>query len=174
MNRTSFIFISLTLLLTAGCKTTRPPSAQKSNSIPKSPSTAPTAAPDKTAQLITTFGEYRVGNTIVEANKSERKITVKHLSQKEQPFGGKSTSFSSMSPPPKEWPLHDGWFAYAHENGAYVWLYNGKDKMLVVERKESAARNETNTYGPQNAPIPIPSAVLKHIKEPLRSKLLNQ
>ena len=76
-----------------------------------------------------------------------------------------------MSPPPEEWPLEDGWFAYAHLNGAYVWLYNGGDKLLLVERKETPERNFTNIYGTNHLPLPIPAEVLEHIKPELRRKL---
>jgi hypothetical protein len=125
---------------------------------------------DPTSGLITTFGEHRIGNTVVEASQSDGKITVKHLSSKSQPLGGKSISHSSMSP--GQWPLHDGWFAYAQQNGVYVWLYNGSDKLLLVERKETPAQNSTSLYSPHNSPIPIPTAILKHIKEPFRSNLI--
>ena len=152
--------------LVAGCKST---STRRIQSAPV-PAQPEVAVSDESARLITAFGEYRIGNTIIEANEAEGKLTVKHLTYKNTP-GGASTSTSAMSTPPKEWPLHEGWFAYAHENGAYVWLYNGIDKLLVVERKETPSTNFTNTYGPQNAPVPIPTTVLKHLKEPFRLKL---
>ena len=160
-----FVILLAALSICSGCKTT-----SRSEKVPTSYRTPSSTAPDEqTTKLINTFGEHRIGNTVIEANQSDGKLTVKHLSQKVYPAGGKSTSSSSTSP--NEWPLHDGWFAYAHQNGAYVWLYNGSDKLLLVERKETPAQNSTNIYGPHNSPIPIPTAVLKHIKEPFRSTL---
>ena len=76
-----------------------------------------------------------------------------------------------MSPPPEEWPLEDGWFAYADLNGVYVWLYNGGDKLLLVERKEAPERNETNIYGTNNLPISIPAQVVDHVKPEMKRKL---
>ena len=61
--------------------------------------------------------------------------------------------------------------AYAHLNGAYVWLYNGGDKLLLVERKEAPERNETNIYGTNNLPISIPAQVVDHVKPEMKRKL---
>jgi hypothetical protein len=130
------IGFGLTLLWFAGCKS---PVSKDSSSAVISPALEQKqlSGAGEPGELITTFGEHRIGNTVIEANKSEGKLTVKHLSYKEYPLGGKSTSTSATSPPPKEWPLEEGWFAYAHLNGAHVWLYNGGDKLLLVERKET-------------------------------------
>ncbi|MGZ8939221.1 MAG: hypothetical protein ACXW32_08430 [Limisphaerales bacterium] len=158
-------------LLFIGCASPERNRQESSASHAVNPAaSAPATAPATAAQLITTFGEHRFGNTIVEIDRTERKFTVKHLSSKEFP-GGKSTSTSAMSPPPDQWPLHDGWFAYTHQNGAYVWLHNGAGGLLLVERQESEASNATNTYGTNHFPIPIPSTVLHNLQEPLRSKL---
>lgn len=176
------------LLFTAACAS---PNPNTSNSLSNSTSNTAAAATksaapqanatpppglsssssDTSDQLITTFGEHRLGNTVVEVSESERKFTVKHLSSKEQPFGGKSTSLSAISIPPKDWPLHDGWFAYIQQNGSLVWLHNGAGGLLLVERKETPTQNATHTYGTNNFPVPIPSTVLTHLTEPLRSKL---
>lgn len=156
----------LTLSVAVACKTSPPHNAEAS--IARDHSSSATASRDDTAQLITTFGEHRIGRTIVEISEAERKFTVKHLSSKENP-GGKSNSFSSISP--DQWPLQEGWFAYAQQNGAYVWLHNGAGGLLLVERKETAAENATNTYGTNNFPIPIPTTVMNNLHESLRAKL---
>jgi hypothetical protein len=77
-----------------------------------------------------------------------------------------------MSTPPGDWPLSEGWFAYAQQDGAYVWLYNGGAGLLLVEHIQKGGRTYTNTYGVEHFPIPIPGTVLKQLREPLRSKLL--
>jgi hypothetical protein len=168
MNPPLNILLIVTVSLAMACKSSSPHNTEVP--IPPALSSSASASADETAQLITTFGEHRFGNTIVEINRTERKFTVKHISSKETP-GGKSTSTSAMSPPPDQWPLHDGWFAYAQQNGAYVWLHNGAGGLLLVERKESQASNATNTYGTNHFPIPIPGTVLHNLQEPLRSKL---
>jgi hypothetical protein len=162
----AFLVISfgLMLLCFAGCKS---PVSEGSSSAVSRPALEENqiSGTGEPRELITTFGEHRIGNTVIEANKSEGKLTVKHL------IGGRSTSSSATSPPPKEWPLEEGWFAYADLNGAHVWLYNGGDKLLLVERKEAPERNVTNIYGTNYLPVPIPAQVLDHVKPELKRKL---
>jgi hypothetical protein len=166
--RATIAIIIIATLPFLGC---RSPQSASSNSTFSAASNPPSTSDQ--GQLIKSFGEYRIANTVVHADSSERNLTVKHLSYKQTPAGS-STSTSAVSISPDQWPLHDGWFAYAHRDGSYVWLYNGTDKILLIERKVTPAENSTNTYDAHNLPIPVPPTVLKHLKEPLRSKLINK
>ncbi|HEX7862758.1 MAG TPA: hypothetical protein VF773_20660 [Verrucomicrobiae bacterium] len=154
----------------AGCKATGSgESAIAERSAPAEERGAATEAP---GQMITTFGEHRIGNTVIAANESEGKLSVKHITEKDDPAGGGRSTFSSaMSTPPKEWPLQDGWFAYAAGNGAQVWLYNGGGKLLLVERKESPERGVTNIYGTNHLPVAVPAPVLDRVNPELRREL---
>jgi hypothetical protein len=176
------LLLTLAPLCLLGCASPQPANSTPAPSASITSNPAAPANPTSTLHtpstphpdvgtLITTFGEHRIGNTIVQASEREGKLTVKHLTYKDYGGGHKSTSTSAMSTPPAEWPLHDGWFAYVQQNGALVWLYNGTDKLLIVEHEETPARNHTHTYGPESLRHPVPQTVLKNLQEPLRSTL---
>jgi hypothetical protein len=140
------------------------------NAEPNQPKLPSASSNTNTGEFVTTFGEHRFGDTIVEADEKERKLAVKHLAYKEHE-GGKSSFTSAVSPPPDEWPLHDGWFAYVQQNGEVVWLHNGAGGLLMVERKVTGTRDFTHIYGTNSLPVAIPDVVFSQLSEPLRSRL---
>ena len=123
---------------------------------------------DAESKWIVEPGDYRVGDTWVSVDSRDRKLTISHVTTKAEP-GMSSTSTSSSSP--EGWRAHEGWFAFVQEDGKKVWMYDGRESLLLATWKRSEKENASSIYGSGDFPVQVPEAVLARLKEPFRTKI---
>jgi hypothetical protein len=155
MKRKLILCVSALLLCACGS-----PGIRRADAVP--------AAHEGPSKWIDQPGDHRVGDTWVSVNAQDGKLKISHITTK-LGAGIQSTSTSSSSP--DGWRAHDGWFAFVQEDGRKVWVYDGRESLLLATWKRSDERSESSIYGPGNFPVPVPDAVRARLKEPFRSKV---